>query len=100
MSDDVNKTTETSATDTTSETKDLKATTSTIVRTICLALALANQLLVASGFKALPISDDQVNVLVSTLITVGVSVWAWWKNNSFTKPAIKADTVMKDLKNG
>lgn len=82
------------------EGEELKTKTSTIVRTICLALALINQLLLAAGYKALPITDDQVNVTVSTLLTVGVSIWAWWKNNSFTKPAIKADSVMKVLKNG
>lgn len=78
----------------------LKTQTGTIVRTVCLALALLNQILVACGIKALPITDNQVNTVISTLITIGVSLWTWWKNNSFTKAAIKADQTLTDIKNG
>lgn len=78
----------------------LKTQTGTIVRTVCLALALLNQVLVACGIKALPITDDQINTVISTLITIGVSLWTWWKNNSFTKAAIKADQTLRDIKNG
>lgn len=78
----------------------VKTQTGTIVRTVCLTLALINQLLVAAGYKALPISDDQVNTVISTCITIGVSLWTWWKNNSFTKAAIKADQTLRDIKNG
>ena len=28
------------------------------------------------------------------------TVWTWWKNNSFTKEAIKADEYLEDLRNG
>lgn len=76
----------------------LKTQTGTIVRTVCLALALLNQVLVACGIKALPITDDQVNTVISTCITIGVSLWTWWKNNSFTKAAIKADQTLRDIK--
>ena len=77
---------------------DLSVKTSTIVRTICLALALINQLLTAAGHAALPIEDEQVNVIVTTLITIAVAVWNWWKNNSFTQKAIAADAYMAQLK--
>lgn len=71
---------------------------STITRTICLFLALINQLLSASGHAVLPIEDGQVEVLVTTFITLGVALWNWWKNNSFTKHAIAADNYMAELK--
>ena len=71
----------------------------TIARTLCLAIALINQILAIFGKEILPFEDDtiyQVCSLVATLVTSGV---AWWKNNSFTQSAIEADEQMKKLKN-
>ena len=67
----------------------------TIARTICLALALTNQVLSATGHAVLPIEDAQVETLVTTGLTVAASLAAWWKNNSFTPAAIKADEALK-----
>jgi SPP1 family holin len=78
----------------------MKIKTETIIRTICLILALANQFLVAFGKRPLPITDEQINVLVSTLITIVIAMWNWWKNNSFTKEAIEADEYLARLKGG
>ena len=78
----------------------MKIKTETIIRTICLILALANQFLVAFGKRPLSITDEQINVLVSTLITIVIAVWNWWKNNSFTKEAIEADEYLARLKGG
>lgn len=72
--------------------------TDTIIRTIVLALALINQLLSASGHAVLPITDDQVETLVSTGATVLATVWSWWKNNSFTQNAIAADCYLEALR--
>lgn len=72
--------------------------TETIVRTVLLVMALINQLLSAFGHTVLPIEDAQVEVIISTTITVVMSMWAWWKNNSFTKAAIAADEVMEKIK--
>ena len=65
-----------------------------IARTICLALALTNQVLSATGHAVLPIEDAQVETLVTTGLTVAASVAAWWKNNSFTLPARIGDQQM------
>lgn len=66
----------------------------TIARTACLALALTNQILSATGHPVLPIEDAQVETLVTTGLTVAASVVAWWKNNSFTLPARIGDQHM------
>ena len=71
-------------------------TVGTIVRTICLVLALANQILTVCGKAPLPITDAQVADMVALIATVGASLWAWWKNNSFTEHAIAGDHF-KDL---
>ena len=71
-----------------------KIETGTIVRTVVLVVALVNQVLVISGHNPLPYSDEEVSQAVSMVITVGASLWAWWKNNSFTQAAIAADEVL------
>ena len=73
-------------------------TVQTLIRTICLALALINQVLAIFGISPLPIADGDVEMLVSTAATVIFAVIAWWKNNSFTKNAVAADEFLHDLK--
>ena len=43
----------------------------------------------------IPIEDKQLETLVTTAFTVGASLLTWWKNNSFTPAAIKADANLK-----
>ena len=76
----------------------MKVSKETIVRTIVLAIALGNQLLLASGKYPLDLDESTITTVVSVIFTVCSSVLAWWKNNSFTKAAIQADTVMAELK--
>ena len=71
----------------------------TIVRTIVLVITLINTVLTGIGKNPLPFSDEQVYTIVSNAATVVASLWAWWKNNSFTKNAIAADTYLEELKN-
>ena len=70
----------------------------TIIRTVLLILALVNQILTVMGITPLPIEDEQITQLLSLAFTIGTSVWAWWKNNSFTLNAIKADEYLTSLK--
>jgi SPP1 family holin len=72
----------------------------TIVRTIVLIIALANQALAIAGKEMFPVTEDQVYQIVTLIATIGASVWAWWKNNSFTKNAIEADNYLSDLNRG
>lgn len=73
-------------------------TPGTIARTLILALALINQILTASGHSIIAVSDDDINTLITTGFTVVSALIAWWKNNSFTRPALKADEVMREEK--
>ena len=72
----------------------------TIARTIVLFIALANQVLAIAGKEVFPVTEDQVYQGVTLIVTIGASVWAWWKNNSFTANAIEADKVLTELKSG
>jgi len=77
---------------------DNKISTGTIVRTICLVLALANQMLSAMGHPVIPIENEQIETVVTTALTIVTSLISWWKNNSVTKEARYADKVMHGLK--
>lgn len=76
---------------------DTKISTGTIVRTACLALTLTNQILSACGKPIIPVESEQLETIITTGLTVGVSLWTWWQNNSFTKNAIKADKYLDNL---
>lgn len=69
----------------------------TITRTAVLILALTNQVLSATGHSPIPVDDAQLEQLISTGLTVGAAIWAWWENNSFTKEAIAADNYLESL---
>lgn len=76
----------------------MQVKTSTIIRTLCLILALVNQILSATGKPLLPIEDSQIETVVTETALIITALWSWWKNNSFTKNAIVADEYLKDLK--
>ena len=76
----------------------MKVKTETIIRTIVLILALANQVLAIYGKQKIPITEDEVYQLITLIVTIGSALWTWWKNNSFTQPAIKADEYMDKLR--
>ena len=78
--------------------ENTQITSGTIARTIVLIVALVNQILTSTGHSIIPISDEQIDSIVSILFTVIASIVAWWKNNSFTAAAIEADKTMKELK--
>lgn len=79
-------------------TEILKVSPSTIARAIVLALALINTVFALLGWTPLDIDQTVIYQLVSAAAIVIASVIAYWKNNSWTKPAIKADAVMRELK--
>ena len=68
----------------------------TLTRTVLLWLAILNQILTALNINPLPLDDNTV----STVITTVFALWAWWKNNDFTHAAKKGTELTKSLKNG
>ena len=49
-----------------------------LVRTAVLFLALLNQLLLVFGYSILPISEEELSELLSTLLTMLSALWVWW----------------------
>lgn len=76
-----------------------KVKVETIVRTIVLAVTLLNQVLTMLGKNPLPFAEEELYTMLTTAATIAATIWAWWKNNSFTPEAIKADEYMHELKN-
>ncbi len=76
----------------------MKVTKGTIIRTICLIVALLNMILQMFGKSPLPIENETISEVVSGLAVIITSIIAWWKNNSFTPEALKADDVKNELK--
>lgn len=76
----------------------MKISKGTLIRTIILALALINQVLAMFGMSPLNIADDDISTVISTAFTIISAIVAWWKNNSFSDAAIKADNFMHELK--
>lgn len=76
-----------------------KISAATIARTACLLLALTNQVLTACGRPILPIESETLNQLVTSGLTVAAALVSWWKNNSFTREALAADSYLTQLRN-
>lgn len=70
----------------------------TVIRTIVLVLALANQILVTMGRSPIPIDDASVELAVTSLWTIISAVASWWYNNNITDEAKQAQAYLNDLK--
>ena len=69
-------------------------TVQTWASSIVLLLALVSQLCVILGKRSEAIDVDQWQEYVTYALTVISSIWAWWKNNSFTDKAQNADKLL------
>jgi len=69
-----------------------------IIRLVVLIILLINQILITLGWNPLPFSEEQIYEAVSSVATVAMAIWAWWKNSDITKEAQEAGRYLKDLK--
>lgn len=77
--------------------ENLHISAGTVARTLVLVLALVNQILSACGKSPLPIESETLEQLVTAGFTIVAALIAWWKNNSFTQNALKADALLAQL---
>lgn len=78
--------------------ENLHISAGTVARTLVLILAIINQILSACGKSPLPIESETLEQLVTAGFTTIAALIAWWKNNSFTTNALKADALLAQLK--
>ena len=76
----------------------MKVKKETVLRTIILFVAIANQILTSCGKNPLPFSEDEIYQMLSLVLTTVSALVAWWKNNSFTNEALEADIYMDQLR--
>lgn len=76
----------------------MKITKSTIVRLILVILVVVNFVLEKNGIDVIPAEESTILMFVETGIEIAILAVGFWKNNSFTKEAIKADEFLKELK--
>lgn len=77
--------------------ENLHISAGTVARTLVLILAIINQILSACGKSPLPIESETLEQLVTAGFTTVAALIAWWKNNSFTANALKADALLAQL---
>lgn len=76
--------------------KDVK--TDVWIRLVVLMLALVNQFLTASGLNPIAVSETEMYVTLSAVVSIFAALWAAWKNNSLTASAQQSDILMTNLK--
>lgn len=76
----------------------MKIKTETLIRTAVTFFVLINSVLVILGKDKLPWTEDEVYTAVSAAAAAVTTLWSWWKNNSISAAAIKADEYMDSLK--
>ena len=76
----------------------MKITKATIVRTILILLVIGNFILEKLGIDVVPVDENAVLAFVEGAIEIAIILVGFWKNNSFTPKAIKADAFLKELR--
>lgn len=69
-----------------------------ITRLVVLAVLLLNQVLITFGWDPLPFEEEQIYKGASTVLTVAMAIYAWWKNSPISKEAQDADEIMHEEK--
>jgi len=80
------------------EATELTVSIATKIRTALFFIAWINQIFAFFGAPTLDLDFGQVYGVVSSFAAFGISIWAWWKNNSFTMPALIGDVAKEAAK--
>lgn len=76
----------------------MKISKGTLVRTIMIVLVIINMALQRLGYDIIDVEEDTILALVETVIEIAVIIVGFWKNNSYSENAIKADEFLRKLK--
>lgn len=76
----------------------MKISKGTIVRTIMIVLVIVNVILGHLGYDLINVDENEILEFVEALIEIAIIVVGFWKNNSYTEKAIKADEFLKGLR--
>ncbi len=76
----------------------MKISKSTIIRTILVSIVIINFILEKMGVDLIPADESLITMFVETFIEITVIVVGFWKNNSYSEAAIRADEFLKELR--
>ena len=76
----------------------MKISKSTIIRAILVAIVIINFILERLGVDLIRADESVITMLVETFIEIAVIAVGFWKNNSFSQAAIRADEFLKELR--
>lgn len=76
----------------------MKIKKSTIVRAILAVIVIVNIVLKKCGVDLIPTDENAVAMFVETAVEIAVLAVGFWKNNSFSEKAIRADKFLQDLR--
>ena len=80
--------------------EELRVTPGTIARTIVLGVAIINKILTYFGKPIINLDSALLSEFISDAWLIISAVTAWWKNNSFTLPALAGDVIMRMMRKG
>ena len=75
-------------------------TAETVAGILILLLALINATLQMFGINALPIENEEVTNIVSTVFLIATALWNTWKNRNITTASQVAQNITDSIKNG
>ena len=75
-------------------------TTEAVTGILILLLALINATLQMFGINALPIKNEEVTNIVSTVFLIATALWNTWKNRNITTASQVAQNITDLIKNG
>lgn len=75
-------------------------TAETVTGILILLLALVNATLQMFGINALPIQNEEVANIVSTIFLIVTALWNTWKNRNISTASQVAQNITNSIKNG
>ena len=75
-------------------------TAESVTGVLLLLVALINSVLQLVGIYALPIENEEVAAIVSSIFIIVTSLWNTWKNRNLSTASQLAQSITDSLKNG
>ena len=74
-----------------------KSRVKAITKLVVAMAMLANAVLTAMGKNPLPFDENETAELMAYFMSVGATLWAWWKNNNMTVEAETAQRIKDQM---
>ena len=74
--------------------------TETVTGILILLLALVNAVLQMFGVETLPINNEEISTIISTIFLIVTALYNTWKNRNLTTASQSAQEITNAIKNG